>query len=523
MNFKNLFIGIFLLSLIVLSFSVISAQDEHLEEFLRDNMTQITVTVSQNESLVDFFLDTSTTSFDHQDIDIQNKIVGDVTINKLVFSFDISKFLGDINWKAEIERGGNIMHFNELNINDDGLVKIKNINITVIDGSSTITYTNSGENITTKEFFQKLDLDNMVSINNYLRDNPLSAPSETHVIFTKHQTDYSVWNDEGYGDIPSEWKTKIRNRIREGVEAINIQNIFDRSIAPFLTENDIDFDYLDMSYTVDVDPLAIPLAIQLKDGTYTIPVTISHEGTTYIKDITLILQGIQNEEADGPVTNGIYTPTNLEVSDYLIGISGLGANTVNISLFDVFSSNLPSNVKSVIKYMEISVSTATSGTIKFKVPTSSISNPSLVSLYVLEGGTWTKLPTTLVNTAGGFYEYEATTTHFSTFMIMETSPVSSGGDRSRGGGGEDYQFGGAVTSPTPTTPTPIVVTPPVPTPGFFATITGAIIGALGTGGLIIVIIFIIAVVGLMVVLRIKRGKESIKGGKLNEKGDKNEK
>lgn len=393
MNFKK-FIKIFLLSLIILSFSVISAQDDPLEEFLRDNVTQITVTVTQDASWVDFYLDTSGTSFDEQNINIQNKTIGNTHIYRIAFSFKISEVLGDLNWKVKIERDSRAPEFDELNIMNQGLIEGINISI----DNKTIT-----GNLYTKNFLQEilntfssdLNISDINSINNYLEQHPLSVASDRHIIFTKEGVNYRLWNDEGYGDISDEWKTKIIERINKGVKAINIQDIFNRSIAPFLEENDINFSNLDMNYIVYVDPLAI----QLKDGTYAVPVTVSHGNINYTtKNITLILEGISDEE------------------------------------------------------------------------------------------------------------------------------ISAEGDESKEER-DDYRFRGrgAVTgeSPTPISP-PIEVTP-TPTPGFFATITGAIIGALGTGGLIVVIAFIVSVVGLMVMLRIKRKVEGGKGGKLNEKGDQDEK
>lgn len=173
--------------------------------------------------------------------------------------------------------------------------------------------------------------------------------------------------------------------------------------------------------------------------------------------------------------------------------------------------------------MEINTNSP-SGTIEFKVPTTSVVNPGRVSLYVLEGSSWVQLPTTLTGTFGGFYTYSATTPHFSTFMIMETLPSSGGGGgRSRS---NEYQFGAVTAAPTPTTPTPIEATPPsTPTLGFFGTITGAVIGALTSpAGLVVLIFVLIGIVVVALVIRNVGGSKGKgkKGEKLNEKSDENE-
>jgi len=76
MNPKKAFIGIFLLSFIFLSFSTVGADE--LQEFL--DSTQITVTVNQSQSQVDFSLDTSGRTWDTQSVNIRDVIIGDITI-----------------------------------------------------------------------------------------------------------------------------------------------------------------------------------------------------------------------------------------------------------------------------------------------------------------------------------------------------------------------------------------------------------------------------------------------------------
>ena len=105
------------------------------------------------------------------------------------------------------------------------------------------------------------------------------------------------------------------------------------------------------------------------------------------------------------------------------------------------------------------------------------------------------------------------------------SPTSSGG----GGGGGRYYFCGnnicntgeneftcpkdcPLQQPLSTSTdnqeiTETTQTQETPTPGFFAGITGAVIGALGTGGAMVVLIFVVLVIGGAVVILIARAKK----------------
>jgi len=515
--------------------------------------TPITVTINQNSSQVDFTLDTTGAYFDHQNIDIKYETITGI-------EFDISKLLGDINGQVGVERDSDIIQFDELNMGDLADIKIKIGTSTISAGLRSLLGIIFGFNGIS------LDLTNMTAVNEYLAlsQNHLPVASDRHVVFTKDGTDYTIWNDEGYGNIPNEWKIEIINVINESVQQINIQSILENFLPMLESEPEFQaiWDELNLNFTVtEVDLSSLNLdvefsnlsEVQLEDGNYTIPVTVSDGITNYTKNVNLIIEGIQNRETNVPVT-GNYTPTNPEVSRYLIGISGLGVNTVNVSLFDVFSSNLPSNTKTVLKYMEITVTTQTDGTIKFKVPTSSVLNPSLVGLYVLEGSNWVGLSiTSLGEVTPGFYHYSATTPHFSTFMIMETLPLTTS---SGGGGGSSrsnyYRYSSASNScitiretaseasrngdfstlgacqsqiTTITTPTnipePIEATPAAPRVG--GGITGAFIGALTSPtGLVVLIAVLIGIVIVVLVIRNIPGRKGKKGKKLNEEGDKDE-
>lgn len=541
---KNLFgISLFLFVFTILSFSIVSANNADLEEFLWENVTQITVTVTQDDSWVDFFLNTSGTSFDHQDIRIENEVIDDITINKLSLSFNISEILNDINAEVEIREGSNIVQFKSLDVSDGGLIKITDFEIDGDDGYFILPegwWLLSPTNSFFQRIFDKLEPDinisNITTINNFLAENPPSITeggqtvfSDRNINFTKEGNDYAIWNDQGFGEIPAEWELEIRDAIEFGVESVSLDDIFD-VITPFLQENGVDsiFDGLDMNYTIGGIDLS---NIVLEDGTYIVSVPVEKDGIIYPKKVTLILQGIEHEE-EAVVTDGTYSPSSQEpeIKDVLSNITGLIANNITVKVFDSFNSK-PANTNA-FKYLEITTDIESSADINFKLKTTlEVINPENIHLYRLHDGIWTKLDTQFLGTSGGFYAFTAQTPGFSIFLIAEeeeiTPPRSGGGRSSRRNDEEDELEIVPDVQPTPLQPQePIELETPEEDKGFFSTITGAVTGVLGTGGPIVVIMFIISVIGLTVVLRIKRKATKSKGKKvskeLNIKGDKNE-
>lgn len=397
MNHKKVFIGIFLLLLTALSFlSIVSAGD--LRELLRDDVTNITVTVTQDESWVDFVFNPENAAFDYQQISIQNKDVGSIHINNIQLSFNISKILSDINGRIEIKENSDVLQFNELNITGTGF-----INIISFETNKSF---NAYGILDTHDFIQRvvdgltepnLNISNLTAVNEHLANNPLSRTSDRNIIFTKTGNNYKIWNNKGWGDLSGNRKTEITNKIENDItEVLNINELFEENVVPFLEENGLASSLFDLNtnYTIEVNLSTI----ELVDGTYSVPITVSNGFDQVDKNITLVLQGFPNP----PSTGG----------------GGRARDSRDILPLEPF---IPS--------------------------------------------------------------------------------VSA--------------------TPEPT-PTPIEATPAAPTPGFFGTITGAVIGALGTGGSIIVIVFIILIVVLAILAATQSRLERGKGKKLNEKSDKNE-
>ena len=209
-------------------------------------------------------------------------------------------------------------------------------------------------------------------------------------------------------------------------------------------------------------------------------------------------------------TTDDFVPTDSAVSKWFNKLTlPYGFNLVSVIFLD------PSSVKSagshikVLKIVNITVDKETSGAISFSVNKSEISNKNRISLYVLEGTSWTKLATTYTGETAAEYQYTATTPHFSTFMIAEdTTPSSSG---SAGGG--DPTTGYIGTMPTISTTnneiTPISTTTNTrenqnPT-GTSSPITGGVIGFIKSGaGIVTILVLMITVLLTMVVFSLKK-------------------
>ena len=391
----SIFFGIFLLSFI-------SAQPS-INEFFSTNVSQLIITVSQDESQANLYLNTSGTSFDMQNITFQQFTLGNIKI---------SKILNDINGQIEIGQGSYYPQFNNLFIEQGGMASF------LIDNA--LDFLNIS--FTTNDVNNNLSL-----INNHLAKNPLPISSDRHIIFTKDLTNYTIWNNQGYGDVPSQWKDEIRRIINESMVSINIPNLFTQ-LLPIakqkINENNLSLDLsllknLDMNYTVGLTNLS---DIQLKDGEYIIKVFVERDGITYSKDVKIILKGIKNIEEVN--VNDTYTPTVQELKDVISKIEGLGDNNLRVEVFDTFSS-APANTKG-FKYLNMTVANQTNATIEFKYNSL---HPERVSLYVLEGNSWTKLKTIFDGLV-----YHSNIPHFSLFVIAEEIPQTSPSSSSSGGG-----------------------------------------------------------------------------------------
>ncbi len=484
------------------------------------NATNISIEITQDNVTANLYLNTAGTSFDPQKLtsndinmaDLVNQI-GCSNFNNLSFgcnnissiTFNISDFLNAINGTAEIANNTNFINLTYLSVSSNLINLEVTTNVPGQEGNVSINLSEILPNITT--------------INSELAANNLSVTSDRNIIFTKSGNNYTIFSDEGYGSIGQN-KTHISDLISQDIGNITLHNLI-KNIIPTTTSKTLDdfFNGANLNYSVTSVNLS---NVNLEDGNYNVNVSISDGTNTYYKIIYLTLYGIQNSDSGTADSSGVYIPVNPNVYYYLENVTGLNNGTnVSVSLFDVFPSPAPpSNMLNVIKYINFSVypDNSSNYTIYFKVPVDKITNHLDVFLYHLVNEQWVQLSTEYLSTDNTFDYYLATTPSFSMFMIMETTaPVATAST-----GGSVY--GGrlilpSTQAPANPAPTPINAAPAPSTPpkGFFATITGAIIGALGTPEGIIATIFIVLVIGaLIAVFIILRGKGKPEKGKKKE-------
>ena len=487
------------------------------------NASNMSITITQNEANASMYLNTAGTSFDTQTLTSSDVNMTDL-INQLgldwcdsnssfncsnfSITFKISDFLNAINGTVEITSGSNITQLTNLSVSPEGILLIGNSGM--------------GASVNVTLDLTKI-LPNMTTINSELAANQLNVTSDRNINFTKSGNTYTLSSDEGYGDLSNQTIPYIGSLISQNIGNITLHDLINK-IIPTTTSATLN-DFLNVA-NLNYNVTAVDLSnVSLEDGSYNVNVSISDGTNTYYKTVYLTLYGIQNADTGTADASGTYAPTNPNVYNYLNNITGfVNGTNVSVSLFDVFTGPaLPSNMLSVIKYLNFTVSNDTTGsyTISFKVPVSAVTNPSNVFLYHFVNNDWTQLPTTYLGTDGSFDYYEATTPSFSMFMIMETTaPVATTTNSGA--------YGGRLVLPTPSAPTnntvpPINATPSnpaTPTRGLFAAILGAVIGAVGTPGGIAATVFVVLVIGaLIAVFIINRGNPVKKKAKKEEKED----
>lgn len=284
--------------------SIVSASP--IQEFFQDNVTQLTITISQNESQAELYLNIEGTSFDKQNFDYNSIKVEGVYISSL---------LNDINGQIEVQEGSYYPQFRSLTIRQGGVAQF------LIDNA--LDYLDYA--FTTNDINNNLSL-----INDELVNNPLPISSDRDILLTKNGNDYKIWDNKGYGDISADYKKEIERIINKTMININIPELFTQ-LLPIANENGLDLSLLenvDMNYAIgliDLDNL------KLENGEYVIKVFVEREGINYTKDVKIILKDItpivevvvltqssggghSHKSADKTSENNIATPTE-SVSD----------------------------------------------------------------------------------------------------------------------------------------------------------------------------------------------------------------
>lgn len=488
--------------------SILSEADE-----LADSIGSVTIKINDNNSTVKI-----------NNLNLSNKIIRAVNLSKISElksisgNLDLSNILRGLAFNLGFIKGQKYPTYHSLSI--DG-------------GSSAGTVINA---ILT---FNNINCNGFICDTNDINANPeklnqvidkynANAEYMANATAIKQGNDFSFYTDEGYSNLNGTNLKNAQEIINDKIKFINPDEVID-VLLPI--KNFSEFKkFVDFNVSVDFGSLTI------EDGNYTLKALYEDKyGNKGEMPFTVVLD-ITNTAPSEKEVNGTIVFSDIIVNQTLQKVENLPSN-VSLAVV-LFGKNKPSAFQSApsnvdaLNYIQIdssNTSATSSGAfdLYFKILKTSISSSDKndVSLYVEEGSSWTILPTSLVNESSStYYEYKAITPHFSNFMIGVIQPITSSSGGSSGNSGTIYEFGKNInnnqTNKTVANPINLGGTPPEASPGFFAAITGAIIGALGTGGTIFVVVFIVGIVGAMIVLRVgRKTNKKGKGKKLNDRGD----
>lgn len=254
-----------------------------LEDLLSDDVTNLTITLGENDSNIDIYLDTSGYEWD---------FIGG--------GLYASEILDIINLKLDFEEGASQPYFSSFHI-DTG---------NEISDTFDILFRLGGIDMTCEEINQDISI-----LNNLLGDYDWNI--EDNAYFEKDSNDYILGYDKGWGNIPDEYLDdlqeqyliNIREEIEKGIYGLNPRDLIEGYIFPFVNISDtpiinhfledIDFDIEDinldnLNYTVGIDN-----NIELKDGTYIVTVTVRNNVEpfeTRTKNIYLVLKDFPESE-----------------------------------------------------------------------------------------------------------------------------------------------------------------------------------------------------------------------------------
>ncbi|MGA2130101.1 MAG: hypothetical protein ABSG05_00595 [Candidatus Pacearchaeota archaeon] len=267
-----------------------------------DNVTNITITIGQNNSITNFYMNTSNSYFDNQ------SIVFSTNSGSATQKFTVSSMLGSVDGQVSIQKGMQIPKFLSMNLHP------------LSPWDAYLPEALSGYNLTISQINNDCITNNCSIFNQYLINDNIIIPSKTNLIFTKNSTNYSFANDYGYDNISS-YQSSISQIITDSIMQMNISNIIS-DMLPMITNN---LTY----YNVDVSQLLLSAInsnyrvsyinlskINFKNGSYTIPITIANGTNSIIKNILVKLQDISNTTQIADTTPPVITvisPNNNEL------------------------------------------------------------------------------------------------------------------------------------------------------------------------------------------------------------------
>ncbi len=333
-------------------------------------------------------------------------------------SFNISDLVNGINFTAEFNNSQTSPEILSVSIN--GLIPIYTSN-----NPEPLTLGNilMGLRMAGVSDITINDLNNPEFLTSFIADYSTNTiPMRGNAQLMKNGNTVILTYDRGFGENSEEYISYIENVIKfYAINTFNIENLIDNSLTmasiPSSYQDFIDYYEANsdkFNYDVSVDLSGL----ELTNGDHNIPVTLSQNGEDITtKEISLTLSGL-------PAYASPYVPSDSGILEWLSQITSLPLGS-NVIVTILGTQSTGANIK-FLSAMEITVGTPNAqGDIYFKVDKSLVSDKNKISLYVLEGTTWTKLTTTFLNDNGVEYEYSAHTPHFSTFMIGEDTSTTT--------------------------------------------------------------------------------------------------
>ena len=372
-------------------FLIVVVTASPLSEFMSEEVSNLKITINQNQSQAEFFINTKGTSFDEQQIVYENINLGKI---------NISDFLNGVDYSIFLENGKNYPIIKDISILSGSITQ------TIMD--LVFFFVNTGFNV------NDINL-NPAILENYIKTNyPSPINMYGNASFEKLGNSYKVYYNKGYGEVPDNYLDMIRKVINQSSYFMSVETIIN-SFAPI--PDSISF-VESLSYElVDIN-LTNLNSTKLEDGDYTIKIKVRNGNEIVEKDILISLYGIVNEE-ERVILNETYIPVIPEISGTILNITGLkNISSINIKIFDIANFVTPPQYYKPLKYFNITTDIQTTAEIYFRILKSKIGKPEKVSLFVLEN-VWVKLPTQLVNSIGDYYEYKSQIPHFSIFIVGE--------------------------------------------------------------------------------------------------------
>ena len=509
--------------------------------------TNLSVAISPHSTTVNFYLDTTGSSLDNIS----------TTMNGQSISFLLSNFLSGIkNTQTNLSDGTTSPIFSHVDLSNNIVFTLAGISSAPTPFWKVYnTLIANGINFTGDSTQDGQALTDLAS------KYPLPTKMVGNAVFTKSGNYYTVTYDKGFGDVPADYISQIQGIVNTySQQSFNVTNLITNYIFPISQVSDslkslLGDNLNNFNYNVSLVDISQFDLSNLKDGTYNIPVTFKVGTETINKNVQVTLSGIPSINtyyrlSDNicatidlysveKTSNDYLTQTDCEaqiiktdysipltnnVSEWISGLKNIPSGvTITATILDITStidgtSMVNINPLKIIK-IDLSADSTLGGDIYFSIDKSSVSNPNKVSLYVLDGTTWTKLTTTYLSGSDTAteYTYFAHTPHFSTFMIGEDTTSTSSGSSGGSGGGTDTIGSSSFpsTSSLTTTNNNAVTTPistenpteTTPTTGTSSPITGGVIGFIQSGaGIASILVLMVVVAGAVVLVVVKRRK-----------------